>query len=174
MLLTAGDEEAVLGLMGLFCLSSVQREELLRSLRLMQALCVKASDEGLYQALHSLMKDLWMALSSCKLPEAMVKRWRAIYSKHSRSFLLRQQQACSIPHLARRFSDFLATSKEKPGVLSTSRSNFVRIMTIHSSKGLEFDHVAVAEPHEGLPKSTKLPMETVGERVIFALEPKFV
>lgn len=70
MLLTE-DEETVLGLMGRFCLSSVQREELLRSLRLMQALCVKASDEGLYQALHSLMKDSgWLYRL-----QAALKRW---------------------------------------------------------------------------------------------------
>ena len=170
MLLTE-DEEAVLGLMGRFCLSSVQREELLRSLRLMQALCVKASDEGLYQALHSLMKDSgWLYRLQAARSDGQAVAGNIF--KALEIVLAWQQQACSIPHLARRFSDFLATSKEKPGVLSTSRSNFVRIMTIHSSKGLEFDHVAVAEPHEGLPKSTKLPMETVGERVIFALEPK--
>lgn len=126
----------------------------------MQALCVKASDEGLYQALHSLMKDSgWLYRLQAARSDGQAVAGNIF--KALEIVLAWQQQACSIPHLARRFSDFLATSKEKPGVLSTSRSNFVRIMTIHSSKGLEFDHVAVAEPHEGLPKSTKLPMETV-------------
>lgn len=164
-------EEAVLRLMERFCLSSVQREELLRSLRLMHALRVKAHEEGLYQTLYSLMKDSgWLYRLQAARSDGQAVAGNVF--KALEIVLAWQRQACSIPHLARRFSDFLATSKEKPGVLSTSRSNFVRIMTIHSSKGLEFDHVAVAEPHEGLPKSTKLPLETVGERVIFALEPK--
>lgn len=39
----------------------------------------------------------------------------------------------------------LESSKEAPGVLSAEGSDFVRIMTIHASKGLQFPVVAVAE-----------------------------
>lgn len=46
---------------------------------------------------------------------------------------------------ADRFSNDLATLKLTPGTLSASNSNFVRIMTVHASKGLEFPHVALAE-----------------------------
>lgn len=35
--------------------------------------------------------------------------------------------------------------KESPGVLTAEEADFVQIMTIHGSKGLEFDHVAVAD-----------------------------
>lgn len=35
--------------------------------------------------------------------------------------------------------------KESPGVLTADEADFVQIMTIHGSKGLEFDHVAVAD-----------------------------
>lgn len=45
----------------------------------------------------------------------------------------------------KRFIDDCKTLKLTPGTLSTASSEFVKIMTIHSSKGLEFPHVAVAE-----------------------------
>jgi ATP-dependent exoDNAse (exonuclease V) beta subunit len=45
----------------------------------------------------------------------------------------------------RRFEETLASSKEAPGSLSVSGGDSVRIMTVHSSKGLEFPIVAVAE-----------------------------
>lgn len=44
-----------------------------------------------------------------------------------------------------RFIDDCQTRKMPPGVLSTTSSNFVKIMTVHASKGLEFGHVALAE-----------------------------
>lgn len=46
---------------------------------------------------------------------------------------------------ADRFESDLATLKLAPGTLSASSSNFVRIMTVHASKGLEFPHVALAD-----------------------------
>lgn len=46
---------------------------------------------------------------------------------------------------ADRFENDLATLKLTPGTLSASSSNFVRIMTVHASKGLEFPHVALAD-----------------------------
>ena len=39
---------------------------------------------------------------------------------------------------ADRFESDLATLKLTPGTLSASSSNFVRIMTVHASKGLNF------------------------------------
>lgn len=47
------------------------------------------------------------------------------------------------------FSARLAASKEAPGVLSTTSSSFVKIMTVHASKGLEFPHVALSELNAG-------------------------
>lgn len=44
-----------------------------------------------------------------------------------------------------RFIEDCQTLKLSPGTLSSSSSNFIEIMTIHASKGLEFPHVAVAE-----------------------------
>ena len=83
-----------------------------------------------------------------------------------------EQQQQTIPQIADRFTCFLASSKEKPGVLATLNSNYVRIMTIHASKGLEFGHVAIAEAPLGLPKSTKLAIDTLGDKVLYQLTPK--
>lgn len=43
------------------------------------------------------------------------------------------------------FIDDCETLKIAPGSLSNESGNFIKIMTIHASKGLEFPHVAVAE-----------------------------
>ena len=50
-----------------------------------------------------------------------------------------------VERTVQRFIDDCETLKLSPGTLSTSSSDFIEIMTIHSSKGLEFPHVAVAE-----------------------------
>ena len=50
---------------------------------------------------------------------------------------------------AQAFEDRLALSKEAPGALSAKGGDFVRIMTVHASKGLEFPIVAVAEMERG-------------------------
>ena len=50
------------------------------------------------------------------------------------------------------FKEFLANAKEAPGILSKVDSNYVEIMTVHASKGLQFDHVVVAELKNGISK----------------------
>lgn len=44
-----------------------------------------------------------------------------------------------------RFAQDRAALKLAPGTLSGSSSDFVRLMTVHASKGLEFPHVALAD-----------------------------
>ncbi len=46
---------------------------------------------------------------------------------------------------ASRFKACLQEMKLSPGSLSSGSSDFVRIMTVHASKGLEFPHVALAD-----------------------------
>jgi ATP-dependent helicase/nuclease subunit A len=56
-----------------------------------------------------------------------------------------QKQGMGLVRSANLFCADIETLKLTPGALSASDSNFVRIMTIHSSKGLEFPHVAIAD-----------------------------
>lgn len=77
-----------------------------------------------------------------------------------------------IQYVARDLSAFLVVSKQAPGVLSAVDSDLVQIMSIHASKGLEFDHVAVAEIRSGLPKASPLRLDTLGDQVLLSLKPK--
>ncbi len=58
--------------------------------------------------------------------------------------------------------------KESPGVLSAEEADFVQIMTIHGSKGLEFDHVAVAEFKTGAENAPLFYAENDGD-ALYAL-----
>lgn len=58
---------------------------------------------------------------------------------------LEQTEALGPRALASRLGVRIEATREAPGALSTAQSDFVRIMTIHASKGLEFPIVAVGE-----------------------------
>ncbi len=60
--------------------------------------------------------------------------------------------------------------KERPGTLNTDEQDAVRILTIHSSKGLEYPVVALADFY-AKPRSGKLTLEGVGEEVLLSLKP---
>lgn len=61
-------------------------------------------------------------------------------------------------------------AKEAPGALAASGGAFVRIMTVHASKGLEFPIVAVAELRNDKASSGKLVMSTVAGRTYLSLD----
>ena len=60
--------------------------------------------------------------------------------------------------------------KERPGTLNTDEQDAVRILTIHSSKGLEYPVVALADFYSK-PMADKLTLEGVGEEVLLSLKP---
>ena len=75
------------------------------------------------------------------------------------------RESCGIADVARQFADYLSLAKEAPGALACLDADFVRIMTVHTSKGLEFPHVAVAELKDGYPgsRAPSFFVENIGE-----------
>ncbi len=73
-------------------------------------------------------------------------------------------------NVASRFETLLAESKEAPGALSTTDGDFVRIMTVHASKGLEFPIVAVAEFKEMGGPSSKLLASSLDGSIYLSLD----
>lgn len=72
--------------------------------------------------------------------------------------------------LADAFATTVAQAKQSPGALSAAGGNFVRIMTVHASKGLEFPIVAVAEMRGGAASTPKLMAEAVDGVVLVSLD----
>lgn len=72
---------------------------------------------------------------------------------------------------ARLFKARVETAKEAPGVLSAEGDDFVRIMTIHASKGLSIPVVAVAEADAGRERSSKLRLLDDRGRTFLSLTP---
>ena len=68
------------------------------------------------------------------------------------------------------YQALLEKSKEAPGALSATGGDFVRIMTIHSSKGLEFPIVAVGEFRDGSTSTPRLLACSVDDQVILSLD----
>ena len=77
--------------------------------------------------------------------------------------------ASSPADAASRFALKVETVKEAPGALSAAGGDFVRIMTVHASKGLEFPIVAVAELSDSS-HAEKLVMERVEGSVYASLD----
>ena len=67
--------------------------------------------------------------------------------------------------VAARLAERVEAAKEAPGALSAEGGDFVRIMTVHASKGLEFPIVAVAELGQGVGRGDKLLTERVNGAV---------
>lgn len=92
-----------------------------------------------------------------------------------KSFLIIKQimedEKRGIAGIASDFELFLEGGKEKPSVYSTVGGNYLQIMTIHASKGLQFDHVAVADFDDGKPSrketSNNYYAECIDDKIYF-------
>lgn len=80
-----------------------------------------------------------------------------------------QRCGCGVAEASAAYDHHLEYEKESPGVLSRSSSEFVKIMTVHSSKGLEFDHVAVADLKDGMVQRCGVAIENIGDFTYAAL-----
>ncbi len=83
---------------------------------------------------------------------------------------LEESGAFGSSSVAWQFASTLAGSKEAPGALSVSGGDSVRIMTVHSSKGLEFPIVAVAEFSGGRALTPRLIASSVAGKTYTSLD----
>ena len=72
--------------------------------------------------------------------------------------------------IASEFRLRVEVAKEAPGALSAASGDFVRIMTIHASKGLEFPVVAVAELRSDASRTRKLECAAIGGKTYLSLD----
>lgn len=70
--------------------------------------------------------------------------------------------------LSHAYEEHMRTAKEAPGKLRTSSTEHVRIMTVHASKGLEFDYVAIADLGKGAAASEGVVAENIGDATFVA------
>lgn len=73
---------------------------------------------------------------------------------------------------ASRLAAHIERAKEAPGALSAEGGDFVRIMTVHASKGLEFPIVAVAEMATGAGRSSAFALQTIDGVSYVSLAPQ--
>lgn len=80
-----------------------------------------------------------------------------------------EKESSGIADISTNYDIYLRDAKETPGTLVTSNSDFVQIITVHSSKGLEFKHVAVAEMPNGSPNNrSNLYVEEIDDEIFIS------
>ena len=72
--------------------------------------------------------------------------------------------------LVRAFDATMEDAREAPGALSATGGEFVRIMTVHASKGLEFPVVAVAEVRMGASSTDVLQARRIDGKIHLSLD----
>jgi ATP-dependent exoDNAse (exonuclease V) beta subunit len=83
---------------------------------------------------------------------------------------IEESTAAGPAKVASQLEALFAEAKEAPGALSTTDGDFVRIMTVHASKGLEFPIVAVAELKESGGPSSKLLASSLDGAIYLSLD----
>ena len=129
---------------GAFPLGADDRAALALTRRCLRSFVRHAVREGAASALRRLFADSGLA-DRLQLEGANGMARAGNFNKACVIVEGLERDGCGIADVSRRYSDYIALAKEAPGALTCLDADFVRIMTVHTSKGLEFPHVAVAE-----------------------------
>ena len=105
--------------------------------------------------MRALIESGWLSRMQDQGPEGLAKAANA-YKAVRLIESIEEGQSAGPARVASQFESLLGESKEAPGALSATDGDFVRIMTVHASKGLEFPIVAVAEFRETGGDSSRL------------------
>ncbi len=140
------------------------------AVRAFAASCRVAVRRGLSEGLQSLVVDSGL-LSRLESEGAEGRAKAGNVLKAIRMARIAEQGANGgLASASKAFELRVALAKEAPGALSAAGGDFVRIMTVHASKGLEFPIVAVAELREGAAHGSKLSMTDMQGRTYASLD----
>ncbi|MDD5806943.1 MAG: UvrD-helicase domain-containing protein [Eggerthellales bacterium] len=150
-------------------MTQAQRDDLLFTCRVLKDSLSCARSQGLTSALHYVcVESGWMLRLERGGTDGLFKAGNVL--KALRYVEELEADGAGLAQASKRFARMLVLSKDRPGALSTPTSDYVRIMTVHASKGLEFPHVAISELRLGDVGSMSLYAENVGETCLFACE----
>ena len=154
---------------GAFPLGADDRAALALTRRCLRSFVRHAVREGAASALRRLFADSGLA-DRLQLEGANGMARAGNFNKACVIVEGLERDGCGIADVSRRYSDYIALAKEAPGALTCLDADFVRIMTVHTSKGLEFPHVAVAELKDGYPggSAPSFFVENIGEATYVA------
>lgn len=124
--------------------------------------------------LSSIMQDVlvqsgWLSRVQQLGPEGLARAANA-YKAIRMVSDIEQEGGLGISSVATRFAAALELSKESPGALSSNQGDFIRIMTVHASKGLEFPIVALAEMRNDMSRSAALQMASLFGQTYVSLD----
>ena len=143
---------------------------------LAQALSVLAAVEDAVgiESVSSIMRRIvldsgWLARLEDGGPEGLA-RAANVYKAIRMVEGIEAEKALGPAGIASEFRLRVEVAKEAPGALSATSGDFVRIMTIHASKGLEFPVVAIAELRSDASRAKKLVCTSIGGKTYLSLD----
>ena len=126
--------------------------------------------EGLVAAMRAVvLKSGWLARLEDEGAEGIARAANVLKAMRLIESFEHEDGAGVASLVARVEAELSEGLKEAPGALVASQGETVRLLTIHSSKGLQFPIVAVADFDMGLPSFNKLVAEPVGQSVCASL-----